>query len=122
MCSSSRGATAAATRGASGSETRPTAPRAGRNPFAPDLSNASPVLSGTLNSYEWADVEQSEDVKLLVSAGGSVLACSPVSWYGSFGLVADTPQGREVVTAYGNEKQVRELLSRAVSNSDAVSL
>lgn len=101
---------------------RPTAPRPGRNPFAPDLSNAAPVLSGTLNSYEWADVGQSEDVKLVVSAGGSEVACSPVSWFGSFGIVADTPQGREVVTAYGNEKQVRELLSQAVRNKTAVSL
>ena len=101
---------------------RPTAPRAGRNPFAPDLSNAVPVLSGTLNSYEWADVDHSEVVKLLVSAGGSEVACISVAWYGSFGLVTDTPQGREVVTAYGNEMQVRELLSRAVRNKAAVSL
>ena len=99
---------------------RPTMPRAWRNPFAPDLSNAAPVLSGTLSSYEWADIQQSEDVKLLVSTVGSEVACSPVSWYGSFGLVTDTPQGREVVTAYGNEARVKELLSQAVRNKTMV--
>jgi hypothetical protein len=50
------------------------------------------------------------------------VACSPVTWYGSFGLVADTPRGREVVTAYGNEAQVKGLLSQAVRNKTAVSL
>ncbi|HYG83006.1 MAG TPA: hypothetical protein VD861_21595, partial [Pyrinomonadaceae bacterium] len=101
---------------------RPTAPRPGRNPFAPDLSNAAPFIEGALNSYEWADVEQSEDVKLLVTSGGSEVACSPVSWYGSFGVVTDTPSGREVVTAHGNEARVKELLSEAVRNRAVVSL
>ena len=100
---------------------RPTTPTPGRHPFAPDLSNVAPVLRGTLNSYEWADVGQSEDIKLLVSSGGSDVACSPVSWYGSFGVVSDSPRGREVVTAYGNEARVKELLDEAVRGKAAVS-
>ena len=100
----------------------PVAPRPGARPFAPDLSTASPVLSGALVSYEWADVGQSEDVKLTVSAGGREVECSPVSWYGSFGLVADAPRGREVVSAYGNEGRVRELLDEAVKSGSAASL
>jgi hypothetical protein len=79
-------------------------------------------LSGTLNTYEWAEITQSEDVRFLVSAGGTEVACSPVSWFGSFGLVKDTPQGREVVTAYGNEARVKELLGEAVRDRAAVSL
>jgi hypothetical protein len=100
----------------------PTTPRAGRQPFAPDLSNLRPVLSGALDSYEWGEVEQSEDVRFSVSAGGSKTVCSPVSWYASFGLVNDTPLGREVFSAYGNEEQVKTLLGQAVKNRTAVSL
>lgn len=100
----------------------PTTPRPGRRPFAPDLSNHVPVLSGALDSYEWGNLEQSEDVKLSVSAGGSKTVCSPVSWYASFGVVTDTPQGREVISAYGNEEQVKALLDQAVKNRTALRL
>lgn len=101
---------------------RPVNPRPGRRPFAPDLSTRSPVLSGALVSYEWADVGQSEDVRLTVAAGGALRVCSPVSWHASFGVVDDTPRGREVVTAHGNEERVKELLTRAAEGGAAVSL
>ncbi|HEX8557531.1 MAG TPA: hypothetical protein VF668_05490 [Pyrinomonadaceae bacterium] len=101
---------------------RPVNPRPGRRPFAPDLSTRAPVLSGALVSYEWADVGQSKDVRLTIAAGGARSVCSPVSWYASFGVVDDAPQGREVVTAFGNEGRVKELLTRAAEGGAAVSL
>jgi hypothetical protein len=94
---------------------RPTAPRTGRNPFTPDLSTTAPVARGTLDSYEWADVSRSEDIKLFVSnPDGGRVACSPVAWYGSFGVVSDSAEGREVVTVYGNEEAAKALLEAAV--------
>jgi hypothetical protein len=101
---------------------RPTAPAPGRHPFTPDLSNAAPVLRGTLASYEWADVSQSEDIKLFVNTAGKRVTCSPVSWFGSFGLVAESEGGREVVTVYGNEEAAQELLKAAVQAKSAVTL
>jgi hypothetical protein len=101
---------------------RPTAPSPGRKPFTPDLSNAAPALRGTLASYEWADVSQSEDIKLFVSAGGSQVTCSPVAWFGSFGVVSDSERGREVVTVYGNEEAAQELLKAAVQAKAEVTL
>lgn len=101
---------------------RPTAPRAGRKPFTPDLSNAAPVLRGTLASYEWADLSRSEDLKLTVSQGGAQVACSPVAWFGSFGVVADTAEGREVVTVYGNEEAAKGLLDAALRSRWEVTL
>lgn len=101
---------------------RPVTPRHGRKPFTPDLSNAEPVLRGALASYEWADVSQSEDIKLFVNAGGSRVACSPVSWFGSFGVVVDSDEGREVVTVYGNEEAAQELLKAAVQAKSEVTL
>jgi hypothetical protein len=93
---------------------RPTRPRRGRNPFAPDLSNAAPALRGRILSYRWADLSQSEDIQMTVSDGrGRETTCSPVSWYGSFGFVRETEQGRTVVYAYGNEEEAKELLEEA---------
>jgi hypothetical protein len=102
---------------------RPVAPRAGRKPFTPDLSTTAPALRGTLASYEWADVSRSEDLKLFVSGpeGGRV-ACSPVAWYGSFGVVADSAAGREVVTVHGNEGAAKALLDAAVGAKSEVAL
>jgi hypothetical protein len=101
---------------------RPTAPRTGRKPFTPDLSNAAPVARGTLASYEWADVSQSEDLKLFVNADGGRVACSPVAWFGTFGVVADSADGREVVTVYGNEEAAKALLEAALQAKTEVTL
>jgi len=99
-----------------------TTPRTGRKPFTPDLSNAAPVLRGTLAAYEWADVSQSEDIKLFVNADGGRVACSPVAWFGSFGFVAESTEGREVVTVYGNEEAAKALLDEAVKSKAEVTL
>lgn len=101
---------------------RPTAPGAGRRPFTPDLSTSAPVLRGTLASYEWADVSQSENIKLSVEAGGARVVCSPVSWFGSFGVVSDSAEGREVVTVHGNEGQAKALLEAASKARSEVTL
>jgi hypothetical protein len=102
---------------------RPTAPRTGRNPFAPDLSTTAPVLRGTLASYEWAEVGRSEDLKLFVNnSDGARVACSPVAWYGSFGVVSDSAEGREVVTVYGNEEAAKSLLDAALKAKSEVTL
>lgn len=101
---------------------RPTVPQSGRKPFTPDLSNAAPAVRGTLASYEWADVSQSENIKLFVNADSGRVACSPVAWFGSFGVVADSAEGREVVTVYGNEEAAKALLEAAVQAKSAVTL
>lgn len=101
---------------------RPTAPRPGRLPFTPDLSNAAPVLRGTLASYAWGDPSRSEDLQLVVSSGGAEVACRPVAWFGSFGLVSDSERGREVVTVYGNEELAKEMLEAALKAKAEASL
>jgi hypothetical protein len=101
---------------------RPSVLRGGRRPFTPDLSNAAPAARGTLASYEWADVSRSENIKLLVDTDGGRVACSPAAWFGSFGVVADSAEGREVVTVYGNEEAAKALLEAAVKARTAVTL
>lgn len=101
---------------------RPTVPSAGRHPFISDLSNDAPVLRGTLDSYEWADLSQSENLKLFVKTKEGQVACSPLAWFGSFGVVADSAEGREVVTVYGNEEAAKRLLEAAVKARSEVTL
>ena len=101
---------------------RPVVPRDGRRPFTPDLSTTAPTLRGTLDSYEWAEVSRSEDLKLFVNAEGARVACSPVAWFGSFGVVSDSSEGREVVTVYGNEEAAKGLLDAALKAKSEVTL
>ena len=101
---------------------RPTVLSPGRRPFTPDLSNAAPVVRGTLASYEWANVRQSENIRLVVNTQGGRVECSPVAWFGSFGVVADSAAGREVVTVYGNEEAAKALLDAAVKARSEVTL
>jgi hypothetical protein len=101
---------------------RPVAPKRGRHPFTPDLSNDVPLVRGPLASYGWADVRQSEDVKLVVNSHGALVTCRPVAWYGSFGLVAESSEGREVVTAYGNEEAAKAMLEAALKAQSEVML
>lgn len=101
---------------------RPVAPKPGRHPFTPDLSTSVPKLRGTLDSYEWADVSQSENLKLFVNAERGRVACEPVAWFGSFGVVADSAEGREVVSVYGNEEAAKALLEAAVKAKSEVAL
>jgi hypothetical protein len=101
---------------------RPTVPKSGRKPFIADLSNDAPILRGTLDSYEWADVSQSEDLKLFVNTKGERVACSPVAWFGSFGVVAESAEGREVITVYGNEEAAKGLLESALKAKSEVAL
>jgi hypothetical protein len=101
---------------------RPVALKADRRPFTPDLSNVAAAVRGTLASYEWADVSQSEDIKLFVNTGAARVACSPVAWFGTFGVVTDSAEGREVVTIYGNEEAAKSLLDEAVRAKTEVTL
>lgn len=101
---------------------RPTAPASGRKPFTPDLSNVAPVVRGTLASYEWADLSQSENLKLVFNTGQAQVVCSPFAWYGSFGVLTDSPEGREVLTVYGNEEQAKALLEAAVQAKSEATL
>lgn len=70
----------------------------------------------------WGDVSQSEDLKLIVNTGAARVECTPVAWFGSFGVVADSSEGREVVTVYGNEEAAKGLLEAAVRAKSEVTL
>ncbi|HKR14139.1 MAG TPA: hypothetical protein VJT15_18895 [Pyrinomonadaceae bacterium] len=96
---------------------KPTAPRQGRRPFAPDLSNATPQLAGRLVSYQWARIAYSEDISLVIQdTRGRSVTSKPVSWYASFAIVVDSEEGRKILTLSASEDAMKSLLDTIVSN------
>jgi hypothetical protein len=102
---------------------RATRPKAGRNPFAPDLSNDAPYAHAQLRSFRWADVSQSEDVEMsFETSEGRMIKCQPVSWYASFTVVMDGEKGRNIFTLSGAEDNVKNSLGEIVAGHYDVTL
>lgn len=96
-------------------------PKAGKHPESDDLSNATARVSGQLMSYKWADVNASEDIVLKVkSSDGKTIEGSPTSWYSSFSVVIDKPEGRRIVQMSVNEKDFKAALDEVVNGKYAV--
>lgn len=97
---------------------RPTVPKRGRRPYAPDLSTAAPQLTGRLVEYKWANISHSEDISLAIKdPQGRIITVEPVSWYASFAIVVDSKDGRRIVFLSANEAAVKSLLDTIVSNN-----
>ncbi|HJR08027.1 MAG TPA: hypothetical protein VJ842_12265 [Pyrinomonadaceae bacterium] len=102
---------------------RATVPRAGRHPFAPDLSNNAANLRGRLVSYRWAKVSQSEDIELVIeTTARRQVICRPISWYSSFAVVKDDARGREIFSFAGSEEDMKRALDEIVAGRYEVSL
>lgn len=102
---------------------RPVVPRAGRHPFAPDLSNRSPKRRGRLLSFKGPDGSASEDMVLKIkTAPGAVVTCAPESWYGSFAVLLDEPEGRRIVSLSGGEQAMQKLLNEIAGKGYTVAL
>jgi hypothetical protein len=98
-------------------------PAPGRRPFAPDLSNKEPYFRGRLVSYQWADMNSSEDIELVVETeNGRKITSKPVSWYGSLTVVSDGAEGRTIVSISADEERVRSVLNEIVANVYQVAL
>lgn len=94
---------------------RPTAPKRGRHPFTPDLSNSAPRLTGRLISYK-------EDLSLIIQdPRGKPLTLKPVVWYDSFTVVLDTSAGRQIVSMSAEEEALKSLLDKIISEKYKVS-
>ena len=99
------------------------APKAGKHPTADDLSNVTPKISGQLISYNWGKVSESEDISLHVKGVNSrQIVCRPASWYSSFSVVIDNPEGRRVISMSASEKTFRAGLDEVVKNKYDVTM
>ena len=95
---------------------RAVTPKRGLHPFTPDLSNSSPQLTGRLVSYN-------DDLSLVIQKpGGKSVTSKPDSWYGSFAVVLDSPDGRKIVSMSAERETLRSLLNKIVSDRCEVTL
>lgn len=102
---------------------RAVAPRPGRHPFAPDLSNDMASAGGRLRSYRWANVSQSEDVELTFETrAGQQMICRPVSWHASFTVVLERAHERKIFTLAGAEETVKAALDEIIASRAEVAL
>jgi hypothetical protein len=102
---------------------RPTTPKRGRHPFAPDLSNTSPRFAGRLVSYKWANVTQSEDISLtLRDKLGHAVVSKPASWVASFAILLDRDEGRQIVSLSAEPGAVKSLLETIIANHYEIAL
>lgn len=91
-------------------------PKRARHPFAPDLSNRSSQLTGRLVSYK-------QDLSLVIrDTRGKVVTSKPVTWYASFAVVLDSPDGRKIVSMTAEEETLKSLLNKIVSDNYEVTL
>lgn len=95
---------------------RPTTPKRGRHPFAPDLSNTSPHFAGRLVSYKWANVAQESLSLSLQDKPGNTVFSKSVPWYASFAIVLDTDKGRQIVSLSSEASAVKSVLETIVAN------
>lgn len=79
-------------------------------PYSPDLTNLTPVLSGTLSALKWANIDVSEDIELTVKTAKGNKKCSPVSWSSSFMATLDTPNERKIVSMSAQQDTLKALL------------
>jgi hypothetical protein len=104
-------------------------PAKGRRPFAPDLSNKTPVLTGRMAAFKWMkegdDAGQSSPAGLfyvIVDARGKQVSWESDSWQGSTALVLDGQEGRKVIALDSNAKTVKALLEEIKENRYGVRL
>lgn len=71
-------------------------PRSKALPVGPQLSNVKPELSGQLTQVSWADVQQSENIRLHLQTPQGKQICQPLSWYSTFSVVIDDARSRRI--------------------------
>lgn len=79
------------------------------------LATDQALHSGYLNSYQWADINQSEDISLLIQTDKGLVNCQPSSWSSLFRLVLDKPKQREIVSLAAPSKIVQAVLQEAIT-------
>lgn len=90
-------------------------PARGRHPFAPNLSNRTPVLTGRLLSFRQSGTDEAKAIEFTVGAAtGKKTKCEPDPWYESFAMLVDDEKGREIVSLGAPAEKLRSLMSRIV--------
>ncbi|MGO9532226.1 MAG: hypothetical protein ACLP3B_13765 [Syntrophobacteraceae bacterium] len=98
------------------------APKSGTHPFAPDLSNDTPLLEGHLASFRIPESLGSDVELMAVNSEGANIQCTPAYWYGSVRVVLDRQNGRQIVDlSCENKKNASPILEEIISRNLKVS-
>ncbi len=103
-------------------------PNPNRHPFAPQLENKTPLFTGRMTGYTWANDSASSGNSpdglsfMLEQPGGKTIACDPDEWYGSAHLVLDTDDGRKVIALWSDANTVKSFLEEIIKGRYKVSL
>lgn len=104
-------------------------PKPNKHPFAPDLSNATALLVGYLQSFNIPNVTEvigltRRDVALNVQTNeGSLIKCTPAYWFGSARLVLDSKRGRNITfLSYENKEEASAILNKIIAKGLTVFL
>lgn len=89
---------------------------------AVNLATDKAVLTGYLKTYQWANVDQSEDISLEVEADNKLVKCQPSSWHALFMLVNDKPKQREIISLAANSQALQAALQAAIAKHYPVNL
>lgn len=91
-------------------------PKSSRHPFAPDLSNDTPLLTGHLTSFRISETVGSDVELTILDSKGSKIKCTPAYWYGSVRVVLDGHEGRQIIELSSENKQnVSPILNKIIS-------
>jgi hypothetical protein len=109
---------------------RPVVPAVNRHPWAPDLSNTSARLTGTLVDWHWPDrTATTMDISALdlrltvVGPNRQRTVCAPRYWPDSARLIVDEPEERRVIHLSRDDRSaVDPILARLVSQKMALQL
>lgn len=104
-------------------------PPSSRHPWAPDLSNANPVLSGVIVAWNWPNGNargggspSDLDMQLTILSNGKQVVCSPEYWFDSARLVQDTAEGRTIQHLSGDRSTIDAMLQEFVAKKVPVRL
>jgi hypothetical protein len=99
-------------------------PPPNRHPWAPELSNAAPVITGVLTSWKWPSGDLSHgasdlDLQLTIQASGKEIVCTPSYWYDSARVVLDQIEGRTIRVVSTSSRTIddevfRDLVSKKI--------
>jgi hypothetical protein len=104
-------------------------PAKGRKPFAPDLSNQKPLVSGRMVAFKWAK-EGNETAQastdgmffVVVNLRGESLSWVSDDWHGSAVLIVDKEEGRQVISLWSNADAVKKIFDDIIKQNYRVSL
>lgn len=102
----------------------PVAPARERKPFAPDLSNNAPLLTGRLLSFTWAkeDADENDFSFVIEDLKGARISSDPDDWFTTTAFVFDGADGRQIVSPWADKKLLNALLEESIKAGYKVSL